>query len=154
MLNLQTTHPWLYHKFSEGLFVVRRSDRFWPGLWPDLTIEQVMMRALKSRGGLTRGSGFTESVCTLWIYSMHATASYHDALSSLTKIITKQVSNIKISERVVYRETIMIFRNWLHGWITKVMILLIPDWFQMKPLLAMMLNVLECIFSKVLTMYC
>ena len=80
MLDLQTTHPWMYHKFIEGLFVVRCSDRFWAGLWPDLTIEQVMMRALKSRGGLTSGSGFTKSVRTLWIYSMHATASYHDVL--------------------------------------------------------------------------
>ena len=44
-----------------------------------------MMRSLKSRGGLTRGSGFKESVRTLWIYSMHATASYHHALSTLTK---------------------------------------------------------------------
>ena len=86
MLDLSNTHSWLHHKFcEEGLFIVRRSDRFWAGLWPDLTIEQVMMRAIKSRGGLTRGSGFTESVRTLWIYSMHATASYHDALSSLTQ---------------------------------------------------------------------
>ena len=86
MVDLENTHPWLHQKFSEeGLFVVRRSDRFWAGLWPDLTIEQVMIRSLKSRGGLTRGSGFTESVRTLWIYSMHATAGYHDALSTLTK---------------------------------------------------------------------
>lgn len=53
MLNLETTHPWLYRRFAvEGLFIVRRSDRFWAGLWPDLTIEQVLMRSLKSRGGL------------------------------------------------------------------------------------------------------
>ena len=80
MVGLENTHPWLHQKFSEeGLFVVRRSNRFWAGLWPDL------MLSLKSRGGLTRGSGFTGSVRTLWIYSMHATASYHDALSTLTK---------------------------------------------------------------------
>ena len=60
MCDLPEKHPWLQQKFSEeGLFVVRRSDRFWAGLWPDLTIEQVMMRAIKSRGGLTRGSKFT-----------------------------------------------------------------------------------------------
>lgn len=85
MSDLPESHPWLYHKFSkEGLFVARRSDRYWAGLWPDLTIEQVMMRAIKSRGGLTRGSGFTESARILWIYSMHATSSYHTALSTLT----------------------------------------------------------------------
>ena len=62
-VNLEHTHPWFYQRFAvEGLFVVRRSERFWAGLWPDLTIEQIMMRALKSRGGLTLGSSFTESV--------------------------------------------------------------------------------------------
>jgi len=87
MLKLETTSPWLYEKFAvEGLFVVRRSDRFWAGLWSDLTIEQVMMRSIKSRGGLTRGKGFTGSVSVLWIYSMHACASYHNELSSLTGV--------------------------------------------------------------------
>ena len=43
------------------------------------------MKALKSSGGLTRGSGFTESVWILWIYSMHTTASYHNVLSYLTQ---------------------------------------------------------------------
>ena len=86
MVNLEHAHPWLYQRFAvEGLFVVRRSERFWAGLWPELSIEQIMMRALKSRGGLTRGSGFTESVRILWIYSTHGTASCHNALSYLTQ---------------------------------------------------------------------
>ena len=45
---------------NAGLFVCRRSHQYWAGLWPDLSIEQVMMRAIKSRGGLTRGSGFIQ----------------------------------------------------------------------------------------------
>ena len=86
MDNLEHTHPWLYRRFAvQGLFVVRRSERFWAGLWPDLSIEQIMTRALKSHGGLTRGSGFTASVRTLWVYSMHASASYHNAISSPTQ---------------------------------------------------------------------
>ena len=86
MLDLENTYSFLHQKFNEeGLFVVRRSDRYWAGLWLDLTIEQTVMKPLKSRAGATSGSGFTESVRTLWIYSMHASASYHDALSSLTK---------------------------------------------------------------------
>ena len=48
-----------------------------------------MMRALKSRGGLTWGSRFTESVRILWIYSMHASATYHIALSTLTRNVHK-----------------------------------------------------------------
>ena len=86
MLYLENINLWLHRKFSEGgLFVIRRINRFWAGLSTDLTEEQTMMKPLKSRAGPTRGSGFTESVRILWIYSMHASASYQDALSSLTK---------------------------------------------------------------------
>jgi len=63
MLQLETDYPWVYKNFTEhGFHTVRRSDRYWSGLWTDLIIEQVLMRALKSRGGLTRGRGVTESV--------------------------------------------------------------------------------------------
>ena len=84
MLDLPSSHPWLHGQFPKGLFTVRRSNRFWAGLWPDLVIEQVMMRSIKSRGGLTWGSGLTENVCTTWIYSMYATAKYHQTLSTIT----------------------------------------------------------------------
>ena len=86
MVDLSKSHPWLYEKFSnEGLFACR-SHRSWAGLWPDLTIEQVMMRAIKNRGRLTRGSSFSESVRVLWVYSMHAGASYYNALINLSKL--------------------------------------------------------------------
>ena len=42
------------------------------------------MRPLKSRGGLTRSRGMAERVWQQWMYSMHACATIHDALSSLT----------------------------------------------------------------------
>ena len=45
---------------------------------------QVMMRSLKSRGGLTRGRGITESVRLLWLGSMHRCAGVHDAMTTLT----------------------------------------------------------------------
>ena len=54
------------------------------GLWTDIVIEQDLMRSLESRGGLTRGRGMTESVRKLWVYSMHACAAIHDAMTSLT----------------------------------------------------------------------
>ena len=53
---------WLHQRFVEGYHSVRRSERLWAGLWTDIVIEQVLMRSLKSRGGLTRGRGMTESV--------------------------------------------------------------------------------------------
>jgi len=54
-LDLPATHPWMYENFAaKGFYTIRRSDRFWASLWTDLIIEQVMMRVVKSRGGLTR----------------------------------------------------------------------------------------------------
>ena len=55
MRDLETTHPWVYKCFKEkGHHTVRRSDRYWAGLWTDLIIEHVMMRSLKTRDGITR----------------------------------------------------------------------------------------------------
>ena len=84
MRKLPSTHPWLHQKCVEGYYTVRRSERLWVGLWTDIVIEQVLMRSLKSRGGLTRGRGMTEIVRQQWVYSMHACAAIHDAMTSLT----------------------------------------------------------------------
>jgi hypothetical protein len=84
MQDLPQTHPWLHNKFANGYHAVRRSDRLWGALSTDLLIEQVMMKALKSRGGLTHGRGMTESVRLLWVRSMHKCASIHNAISLLT----------------------------------------------------------------------
>ena len=71
MLELPVKYPDLYEKFStEGYHTVTRSDRFWGGLWTSLMIEQCMMRSIKSRGGLTRGSGMTDTVRLTWIHSL------------------------------------------------------------------------------------
>ena len=85
MLELSTDYPWLYAKFATNRYhTVRRSNRFWAGLWTDLIIEQVLMRTIKSRGGLTRGRGVTESVRVMWVNSMHRCASVHNTISNLT----------------------------------------------------------------------
>ena len=53
MSELHKTHPYVHKSFQDGLHVVRRSDRYWSGLSTDLVIEQVLMRSLKTSGGLT-----------------------------------------------------------------------------------------------------
>lgn len=51
-----------YDKFTnEGYFTIRRSEKYWCGIWPDMTIEQVLMRAIKCIGGLTRRRKISES---------------------------------------------------------------------------------------------
>lgn len=52
---------------NKGFFTIRRTEKFWAGIWSDQTIEQTLMRSMKSSGGLTRGRGVTDSVLSKWI---------------------------------------------------------------------------------------
>ena len=62
MLELPAGHHWLYEQFTEHDYhTVRQIDRYWAGLWTDLIIEQVTIRSIKSRVGLTRGRGIMET---------------------------------------------------------------------------------------------
>ena len=92
MSELSSKHPELFKEFTEGgHHCIRRSNRYWAGLWSDLIIEQVMMRSIKSSGGLTRGRGFSESTRNQWVLTAHDFAAVHDALMGLTK--TDKVSS-------------------------------------------------------------
>ena len=72
MTNLPNDHPVVHQHFVEGLQVARRSDRAWAGLSTDLMIEQVLMRSMKTSGGLTRGRGMTEQQRITWLLAMPA----------------------------------------------------------------------------------
>ena len=89
MQQLDMTHPWLFEMFSNGFHAVRRMNRHWSGLWSDLVIEQTLMRSMKTRGGLTRGRGMTDSLRHLWVQSMHSTAMVHDAMMALSGVAVK-----------------------------------------------------------------
>ena len=87
MLELPSNYPRLYKSFKEnGYHIIRRSNQYWTGLWSDLVIEPVMMMLIKSRGGLTRGRGMTESVRHQWVYTNHACAAIHDAMTKITNL--------------------------------------------------------------------
>ena len=88
MSDLETNYSWVYMSFAtHGYHTVRRSDRYWTGLWSDLIIEQVLMRSLRSRVGLTTGRGVAESVRLTWLKSMERCAEVHESLSILTNLI-------------------------------------------------------------------
>ena len=61
MMDLENSHPDIYFQFLNGLHVVKRSDCEWAGLSSDYVIETCLMRNLKTAGGLTHGSGMTET---------------------------------------------------------------------------------------------
>ena len=60
MSSLETDHSDVYRKFEAGFHIARRSNLLWAGLSTDLVIEQVLLRILKTSGGLSRGRGMTE----------------------------------------------------------------------------------------------
>lgn len=86
MADLSETNHDVYQKFVEGFHVVRRSNRLWAGLWTDLIIEQVLMRSLKTSGGLTRGRGMTEQQRAIWLLSAPACAEVNRAMQDLTDV--------------------------------------------------------------------
>lgn len=82
MYNLQQTMDETeYEKFVKGYFTIRRTDKFWNGIWSDMTIEQALMRPIKDIGGPTRGRGMTDSVLSKWVL---ATPALIDLTESVT----------------------------------------------------------------------
>ena len=96
MIKLPEQHPEVYQHFKEGLHVIRRSDRCWSGLSPDLVIEQCPMRSLKTTGGLTRSRGFSETQRLLWVSSMPACSEINNSMQPMMLNIAR-VSSTKTS---------------------------------------------------------
>ncbi|CAG2201846.1 unnamed protein product [Mytilus edulis] len=86
MQQLEIDHPEVFAAFKDGHHVMRRSDRYWAGLSSDLMIEQVLMRSVKTAGGLTRGRGMGESQRSQWLLSMPACADMNQAIQELTGV--------------------------------------------------------------------
>jgi len=86
MQALEKDHPDVYESFTNGNHVIRRSDRYWAGISTDLFIEQVLMRSVKTAGGLTRGRGLTETQRSLWLMSMPACADINQAMQDLSGV--------------------------------------------------------------------
>ena len=84
------THPAVYTKFMDGLFVVRRC---WAGLFSNLYLEQVMMRSVKSVGWLTRVRGFKDSSSLAWLLSMPAGGDVHRAIQDVTGLESTDAVN-------------------------------------------------------------
>ena len=74
--------------FGECYHVIRRGDRYWVGMSADMIIEQVLMRNLKTIGGLTRGSGMTESQRLVWLLSTPSCAQVNCTMQELAAMLT------------------------------------------------------------------
>ena len=83
MHKLHETNLAVSRHFDQGLHVVRRLDRFWAGLSPDLVIEQVLMRSMQTSGGLTRGRDMTETQRFVWLMAYPVCAEINNAMQQL-----------------------------------------------------------------------
>ena len=83
MNTLPEEHPDVYQSFLDGHHVTR-SDRQWAGLSTNLIIEQVLIRSLKTSGGLTRGRGMTEQQRTIWTLAMPKCAEINHTMQELS----------------------------------------------------------------------
>ena len=87
MSNLKSTNERVYNYFKNGHFIVRRSNRYWAGLPCDLIIEQVLMRSLKTTGGLTRGSGMSDITRAVWLLSNPIISTYSLTMEETVQVI-------------------------------------------------------------------
>lgn len=55
---------------AQGYFTIRRTNKFWSGVWSDMTIEQVLMKSMKVQGGLVTGRGITEATLVQFICAL------------------------------------------------------------------------------------
>ena len=85
--NLEHINPEVLRYFKAGGFVARRSQRDWAGLPCDLTIEQVLMRSLKTSGGLTRGTGFSDVQRSIWLLSKPVCSNFTQRMEGNTGIL-------------------------------------------------------------------
>ena len=90
---------------NKGFFTIRRSDTFWSGIWADMTIEQVLMRAIKTSGGLTRGRGISESTHAQWVLALPLCVPMCNALETFAGINTGMSEQHKEHQELPSRQT-------------------------------------------------
>ena len=80
------------------------------GLLTDLAIEQSLMRTVKSREGLTRGRGMTQSIRLLWVLSGHKCSEVHEAMGELSR--SERATSETILNRVPYEKVEILLNFW------------------------------------------
>ena len=131
---LATTRPNVYQTFPVGYHEVRRSDRLWSGLSTDLIIQQVLMRSLKTSGGMTRGRGMAEQQrAKRWLLSTSACAEIKDSMLLPEVLFLKTVIYITFTlEKLVARVLLLIIPStWTWKYLSPCMgsvCMITPSW--------------------------
>ena len=111
--------PQEYMRFNtDGYFTIRRSENFWSGIWSDMSIEQVLMRAMKSYGGLTRGRGVSDSVLARWTLGMLCLQSIFEQIELFADVRSEtSEQHVDMRPTRVVRDNMDIGK--LHAWFTE-----------------------------------
>ena len=105
MFCLHRDHPAVYQHCVEGMHEARRSERAWAALSTDLMIEQVIMRTLKTRVGLTRGKCMTEQHRLTWVVAMPACAEVNRAMQEFSGVkYTTSEQNKEMDKAIQHRD--------------------------------------------------
>lgn len=109
--------PEEYTLFSDkGYFTIRRASEFWSGNFSDQTIEQYLMRMLKTSGGMTHGRGITDSTLTKWVHALPHCVPVCDALEKFTGVhsaTSEQHKDLRSSTQCKDRKDYDVFVQWL-----------------------------------------
>ena len=81
--------PSQYHRFVvDGCFTVRRSDKHWCGIWSNMTIEQVLTRAMKCTGDLTHGRDSSDATLNRLVNAMAVSSAVSMAIEMFTGVVS------------------------------------------------------------------
>ena len=91
-----------------GLHTVRYTDHEWSGVWTDLSIEQRLMKAAKSSGGLTGGRMRShERAHQLWTATLNQMALINQSMDdAITDLSTKKSPKKAVLHKDLTKSTI------------------------------------------------
>ena len=116
MVDLRDDHPHIWSCCIRGAHTIRYSEKNWCAVWSDLAIEQTLMRAAKSQGGLSMGrlrDPFTGLAHLRWVLTLSHFASINHALASHQQALVKPHRDC--SEKLMSKDFEILHKliNWL-----------------------------------------
>ena len=108
MMKLQVQRRQVYTNFLQGYHVMHQSNIFWAGLSLDQAIEQILMKSVKTTGGLTRGRGMSEVQRLVWLMSRPTCLEINNTMqeySSVSYSTSEQVNNTRRQHQEEWRGT-------------------------------------------------
>ena len=124
MAEYETFYPGVINTFAnkaKGYHTVRYSTNEWSGIWPDLAIEQRLMKPIKSSGGLKGGRLRNFNSHKLWIGTLDHMAEINEEMSKLVtaKSNLKDKAPLHVDARNSSRNRDSAILHQLFSWLTE-----------------------------------